>query len=726
MKLIFWVLISSLGMGVLPAWGAVNPDSIYTAKQVRVDRNHDALPDLMEDTVTVAGRATVASGLLNEQFLQIFIQSGGAGLSLFRRSILEPVQPGDSIVARGIVGMYYGLTELKLESYRVIPGEKRLPEPIRASKALADKEKYEGMLVMGHGTIINSGSNNNGKYLQVSLDPGKDETVVIYVSNFNARYGGFDFDRYNPGDELRIQGILSQYNQNPIESSTYQVFPRTPTDLQLVGLPRSFFVKLLIAAAIIAAIVIGWVIALRSQVKRQTRKVREKEHQFRSVFRNAVDGICLFDRDLNIVDANPAASKTLGYSYPELVECNFVDLIEGAEGLQAVFETKPAFELETIGYKKSGFVIDLSLKVSSFERQGEIHGMAQMRDVTREKAARQQLEESERRFRALTEESLVGVYMFKDGLFTYVNPKFADIFEYASANEIVNRLGPLDLTHPEDRHRVEEEARARLAGDKTSSHYEFMGQKKNGEPVMLEAFGTSIDYQGEMYVLGTILDVTKRKEAEREIKRSLNEKETLLQEIHHRVKNNLAVISGLIELQLDSTLDAEGRKVLLDSQTRIQSMAMVHEKLYQSESLDRIEMDSYIRELIQTIQDTFYHSEADISLDLNLDPIHLSIDQAIPCGLLINELVVNVYKHAFKGREAGRMAVEFVRIEDGVRLVVADNGNGLPEDFDLNQSSSLGVSLIQTLTMQLGGQVHIDSTSDGTSFTISFALESGF
>lgn len=711
-------------MGILSARGAVNPDSIMTAKQVRVDLNHDGLPDLMEDTVTVSGRATVASGLLNEQFLQIFIQSGDAGLSLFRRSILEPVQPGDSIVARGIVGMYYGLTELKLESYRVIPSERKLPEPVKVNEALEDKEKYEGMLVTGQGTIINTGSNNNGKYLQVSLVQGRDETVVIYVSNFNARYGDFDFDRFNPGDEVRIRGILSQYNQNPVESSTYQVFPRTPSDLQLIGLPRSFFVKLLIAAAIIAAIVIGWVIALRSQVKKQTRKVREKEHQFSSVFRNAVDGICLFDRDLNIVDANPAASKILGSSYPELINGNLDDLIESSGRLRAIFETEPAFEFETIGYKRTGVAIDLSLKVSSIERQGEIHGMAQMRDVTREKAARKQLEESERRFRALTEESLVGVYMFKEGLFTYVNPKFADIFGFASADEIVHRLGPLDLTHPDDRHRVEEEARARMSGEKISSHYEFMGLKKNGEPVILEAFGTSIDYQGEMYVLGTVLDVTKRKEAEREIKRSLNEKETLLQEIHHRVKNNLAVISGLIELQLDSTLDAEGRKVLLDSQTRIQSMAMVHEKLYQSESLDRIEMDSYIRELIQTIQDTFYHSDADISLDLRLDSIHLSIDQAIPCGLLINELVVNVYKHAFKGREAGCMTVEFVRMEGGVQLVVADNGKGLPDDFDLNQSSSLGVSLIQTLTMQLGGEVDINSSSEGTRFTIGFALES--
>jgi PAS domain S-box-containing protein len=225
--------------------------------------------------------------------------------------------------------------------------------------------------------------------------------------------------------------------------------------------------------------------------------------------------------------------------------------------------------------------------------------------------------------------------------------------------------------------------------------------------------------QSLVYVAG---DITEFKKSERLIKESLEEKEILLSEIHHRVKNNLAVISGLLQMQRWESKDEAAREVLQDSQLRVKSIALVHEKLYQSSNLSNIDFERYINELIEGINQTFNNSETHINFNVDVEPLLLSINQAIPCSLLINELVVNIHKHAFNGISEGEVGVKLWKEGKDVHLIVRDNGKGLHELPGDSSEQSLGMSLVHTLAAQIDGEVQAYN-EEGAVFEIIFKLE---
>jgi len=206
------------------------------------------------------------------------------------------------------------------------------------------------------------------------------------------------------------------------------------------------------------------------------------------------------------------------------------------------------------------------------------------------------------------------------------------------------------------------------------------------------------------------------------LKASLKEKEVLLKEIHHRVKNNLQIISSLLSLQAEEIRDPAALEKFRDSQARIQSMALVHEKLYQSKDLGKIDMGAYIASLAQTL----VHAQgggqqnARIRLQVEAEEQYVTLDTAIPCGLILNELLSNALKHAFPGGRAGRIAIRFRKAaEDRFTLTVEDDGEGLPEQFDLQQSPSLGLRIVHALTDQLDGQLRMQHNG-GASFGLTF------
>lgn len=209
-----------------------------------------------------------------------------------------------------------------------------------------------------------------------------------------------------------------------------------------------------------------------------------------------------------------------------------------------------------------------------------------------------------------------------------------------------------------------------------------------------------------------------------EIQQSLEEKDVLLREIHHRVKNSLAIVSGLIELQLERTEDAAAQNVLKDSQSRIQSMALIHKKLYQTDSLSNIRLDNYLKELVEAIHGTFTEYTEAVDLTFGMAEVELEIDKVIPCGLLINELVVNAFKHAFSKDEQGVLEIRLQRKNGRVELTIADNGPGLPEDFTLERGDSLGSMLISTFAAQLEAETNIrNRTKGGSAFSFVFSVD---
>lgn len=205
-----------------------------------------------------------------------------------------------------------------------------------------------------------------------------------------------------------------------------------------------------------------------------------------------------------------------------------------------------------------------------------------------------------------------------------------------------------------------------------------------------------------------------------EIRSSLQEKEVLLREIHHRVKNSLSIVSALIELQLHETDSPEAKDVLQNSKSRIQSVALIHDKLYRTESLARVELDVYIRDLVETIHSTFTEYSEAVELVFDMDSLELDTDRVIPCGLLINELVVNAYKHAFKKDRQGKLFIKIKDQGDSVFLEVSDNGPGLSDNANQDNSEGLGSLLVNSFKEKLNATMDVTEDDSGTTFTFIF------
>jgi two-component sensor histidine kinase/CBS domain-containing protein len=218
-------------------------------------------------------------------------------------------------------------------------------------------------------------------------------------------------------------------------------------------------------------------------------------------------------------------------------------------------------------------------------------------------------------------------------------------------------------------------------------------------------------------------ELAERKRAQEQLKASLKEKEVLLKEIHHRVKNNLQIISSLLKLQSSYVKDEQGLTMFKDSQNRIRSMALIHEKLYQSQDLSRIDFAEYIRDLTSTLLRSYKANAQEITLKTQVNNIWLNVDTAIPCGLIINELISNCLKHAFPslGNKDNKICIKIDSSPDNqFTLVVSDNGIGLPPELDFQNTESLGLELVCSLAEQLEGNIELDR-NHGTSFKITFA-----
>ena len=219
-------------------------------------------------------------------------------------------------------------------------------------------------------------------------------------------------------------------------------------------------------------------------------------------------------------------------------------------------------------------------------------------------------------------------------------------------------------------------------------------------------------------------EVEERLRTAEQLRTSLSEKTVLLKEIHHRVKNNLQIIYSLLSLQSDQVRDQQTLEMLRDSKHRVRSMALIHEKLYRSNDLQKIDFGEYITALTSDLMSSYAFSSMAVELKMHISDVHLSVDTAVPCGLMVNELVTNCLKYAFPDGRAGEINIELRRREDErVILLVSDNGIGFPKGLDFQNTESLGLQLVNTLTAQLSGTVMLDG-NHGTVFTIEFMDQS--
>ena len=247
--------------------------------------------------------------------------------------------------------------------------------------------------------------------------------------------------------------------------------------------------------------------------------------------------------------------------------------------------------------------------------------------------------------------------------------------------------------------------------------------RRDGAPVPVSFAGATLQGDGEARGYVCIAqDLTARKQLEEQLRRSLGEKELLLREVHHRVKNNLQVISSLLDLQASQLEDDESRLIYEDSQSRIRSMALIHQQLYNATELDRIDFGAYLETLAASLFTSFGGGRHEVDLRAEVAPARLAIDQALACGLIINELVTNALKHAFTPDRRGELVIRFATLDGTHRLEVADNGRGMDAEAAAAATGSLGMSLVGAFVEQLHGEMTIINEA-GTTFRVDFPAE---
>jgi PAS domain S-box-containing protein len=296
-----------------------------------------------------------------------------------------------------------------------------------------------------------------------------------------------------------------------------------------------------------------------------------------------------------------------------------------------------------------------------------------------------------------------------------VNRRGLELFGADTLPELVARW-PETLV-PEGYGAVGHELLALLDG---RSHFEIEGLRRTltGQPLHVRVQLTAIPDAARVIV--SMVDITASKESERQLRNSLSRQEVLLREIHHRVKNNLAVIASLFYLESTHTNDAKAVALLEDSRRRIRSMALVHETLYRSDNFASVDMAEYARILANEVMASYRPLTESMRLFTDLQPVRLSVDQAVPCGLILNELVSNAFKHAFPDNRSGAVHVSLRESEGKCIMCVADDGIGLPVDLNVTTHHSLGLRLVRLLAKQLRASVEIDRRSPGTEGRVTF------
>jgi PAS domain S-box-containing protein len=371
--------------------------------------------------------------------------------------------------------------------------------------------------------------------------------------------------------------------------------------------------------------------------------------------------------------------------------------------------------------------------------------------------------ESEERFRELAENIPEAFWVTSPDFnrMIYISPAYETIWGHTCKSLYEHPESWIDNIHPDDRDRVSAALENHTHG-KGDFAEEYRIIRPDGSQRWIIDCAYSIKGKSGVtdHIIGVAKNITERKEAEEQIKASLREKEVLLKEIHHRVKNNMQIVSSLLNLQSESVDDENTRQILKKSQNRVKSMALVHEKLYQTEDLSSIDFGEYTRSLTTRLLHSFGEETRGVQLVIDMDEVCLDVNKAIPCGLIINEIVTNSFKHAFtdsttdvdknklegKGvikvsmrknadpesrtsadvetlaQTAGRSSVS-AEIAPGqagiIELVVGDNGIGLPEGLDFRNTKTLGMELVITLVGQLEGSIEYVNKG-GTEFKITF------
>jgi PAS domain S-box-containing protein len=441
----------------------------------------------------------------------------------------------------------------------------------------------------------------------------------------------------------------------------------------------------------------------------------------------APDAIVVVDGSGKITIVNQLAGRLFGYSREELLGQQIEGLIpqrfaERHAGYRDNYfrepHTRPMGDgRELSGRRKDGSEFSVEISLSPLQTEAGTLVISIIRDTTARKKV-------EARFRAFLEAAPDAIVVVNDeGKIVILNTQAERLFKFTRTNLLgmpVETLVPERFRgrHVSHRGGFFADSRVRPMG----SGLELFGLRSDGSEFPVEISLSPIETEEGTLVSAAIRDITQRKLVETKLRSSLNEKEVLLKEVHHRVKNNLQIVSSMLNLQMEKLSDAQAIELFKESQNRVRSIALFHEKLYQSKDLGRVEIAEYLKGLANGLFATYGVNPDDIVLAIHTEDIPLGVDAAISCGLIVNELVSNSLKHAFPERRKGLVEVTLSSDGTDVILEIADNGVGFPTNLDFRSPGTLGLKLVAIFAEQVGGTMDL-ARDRGTRFRLCFRPE---
>ena len=452
------------------------------------------------------------------------------------------------------------------------------------------------------------------------------------------------------------------------------------------------------------------------------------ENRFRQVVESAPNAMVMIGPTGHIAMVNTQAEKVFGYDRSEMLDRSIEMLVpvrfrSHHPNLRNNFFANPAARpmgvgRDLFGLKKDGSEFPIEIGLNPIETEEGPMVLSAIVDIS----SRKRLEE---RFRRVVEAAPNAMVMIGPaGHIEMVNAQAERVFGY-ERSEMLGR--PIEFLVPTRFRAHHPGLRTAFFSDPHSrpmgAGRDLYGLRKDGSEFAVEIGLNPIETEDGEMVLSAIVDISDRKQKEERIQAALKEKDTLLGEIHHRVKNNLQVVHSLLDLQSDLITDEKVIGILRESQNRIRSMALIHQTLYESKDFVQVDFSNFLETLAPTLISSYGVDADRVTLTIEAAQVQLPINAAIPCGLIVNELISNALKHAFPDGRTGEIAIELAPEADGrAMLSVSDSGVGFPPGIDLAQTTTLGLQLVSLLTDQLGGELEVH-LANPTRFILRFPIE---
>lgn len=593
----------------------------------------------------------------------------------------------------GRIWYFRNITELKQSEEALIESEKNYRELVNTSLVGVYKTSLKGDILFANdamATIAGLGS----------VEELKSKNITEFYKSLA--------DRENIIKILKKEGSIKQY------------------EMEMVSAPGENITVMI--SAYISDNTISGVIIDTTEKNKAEKKLINSEKRFRELINSSTDLIRILDENGKIIFDSPSSERILGYPEGFFMGKSPLEFIHPADlkhvknDLTEVYENRnPGIPTEFRIRKADGTYLPVESTSRNMINVPTINGIViTTHPIHKRKAMENVLRESEEKYRTLFEsDPAYTILLSLDGVILDVNTAASHISGLSKDEFVGKHFTEIEI-FPKEELSLHKEKFSHLLKQGNVAPYESRFIGKNGDIRWAETGLTLIKKDNSNpYIMIINSDITERKIAENEIKSALREKELLIKEIHHRVKNNMQIISSLLNLQKNYVEEEESLNILQESQNRVKSMAMIHEKLYRSKTLTHINFEDYIQNLISDLFYSYSIKKGRIDVITDIENTKLNLETAVPCGLIINEIVSNSLKYAFPNKKQGKIKISFKTHGQEYELIISDDGIGIPKEIDFKNTDSLGLQLVNSLIEQVDGEIKLDRTH-GTKYKIKF------